>query len=523
MLQTSESTTILTLTKQYVLGLIIALLASTAIAQRGAADDDIEALTARAGAGELEAQKQLASHFSSGKQRDLRVAGGWLHLAAKQGDAASQTEWAYYLRTGQGGVDKNLEASAAWLMRAAEQDHGPAQMTLGWYYRNNVGVALDHLKAARWYERGLASTQWDNASVFYYLGELYRKGIGVLKNAPVSRKWYERAAESNHPPALYRMGLIHLNGQGVQANATKAAEYFRAVEAGVYDITGQDSNIQIDGGSIESAAKTNLGYLHYMGKGVPQDKALAASLFTQAAKHGNYSAAYNLGQLYYHGEGVTKDIEAAQKWLTQSAKQGYALAQVNLGHFYNNGVEVPRDVDQALHWYTKAADQGSQEGAKNVARIHDERQPKIAATQPAARPPPTTRKSPTPSYSPSSDVTAEDVLGGIAVIAGLAILADAITGDSSSNSSQESTRPMNQYIQQCREDVYRRIHRCYTHGSVCDLVGCVYEWTCQTPSGGRGECRRYTGYSDSIEDVFCDPKVGKDFRTEEEVMAYSCR
>lgn len=507
---------------KWILPLIIAVFINPAMAQ--SKDLDVEALTARAEAGELEAQRRLAAYYTSGGQslNDMRQAARWLRLAAEQGDAKSQTEWANFLRTGRGDVEKNLKESASWLKRAAEQNHGPAQVNLAWHYRHGLGVDRDHKRAAHWYERGLAKTGWNRSPDFYYLGELYRSGTGVSKNFSLALDWFERAAENDHPPALFQLGLMHQHGESVPVNPAKAADYFRAVGSGTYDITGQDANIRINGGSVEAAAKSRLGYLYFQGEGIPQNKATASALFSDAAKGGNYIAQYNLGKLYYYGEGVKKDIEAARKWLSQAANQGYEPAQINLGHFYNNGHEVPRDIDKALHWYSKAAEQGSPEGAKQVAQIRKEIQPAVAAikTQPPPQPP---RKQPTQQYSLANEVTAEDVLGGIAVIAGLAILADAMSGDDPSTNSQANNRPINQYVQQCRDDVYRRLYRCYTHGSVCDVVGCVYEWNCQTPPGGRGECRRYTGYSDDIEDIFCDPKVGEGFRTEEEVMAHSCR
>lgn len=503
--------------------LAFSMMTQITFAQR--ADFDIDSLTVRATAGDLEAQKQLATHYQSGGQslNDMRQAARWLREAANQGDADAQTQWAYFLTSGRGDVEKNPQAAVTWLARAAAQGHQPAQIRLGWHYRNGIGIKRNHQQAAHWYVLGIKASKWEWPSESYYLGGLYRSGTGVKRNLSAARSWFERAAKSAHPPSLYQLGLMHQYGEGVTADPAKAAEYFLATLDGGYDISGRDSNILVDGGSIESAARTSLAYLYWQGLGIQEDKARAAELYRDAATYGNYVAQHNLGLSYFHGIGVALDRQTALEWLTRSANQRYQPAQISLGHFYNNGIAVPRDVDKALEWYRKAAKQGNEEGARQVALITKERQPEAPA-QTVRRKPPESKPRSTPSYSASDEITAGDVVGGLAVIAGLIWLADAVTDNGSDTTgSSGNTRPMEQYVAQCRQDVYRRIYRCYTHGSVCDLTGCVYEWNCQTKQGGRGECRRYRGYSDDIEDVFCDPKVGKGFRTEEEVMAHSCR
>ncbi len=484
---------------------------------------DLTAIEERAAAGILSAQKELAKHYQSGGQSvsDMRRAAGWLQAAATQGDADAQTQWARFLTTGLGGMKRDPKAAVTWLARAAAQDHQPAQMSLAWHYRYGEGVQQNHQQAAHWYQRGIANTKWELPSDYFYLGVLYRSGTGVAKDSAAALAWFQRAADQQHPPALYQLGLMHQDGEGVPANPAKAVEYFRAVEQGSYGLIGKDSHIQVEGGSIEAAAKTSLAFLYWKGVGVAKDVNRTIALFTEAATQGNVKAQYNLGLCHLYGEGVERNVDKARSWLTKSASDGYTNAQLELGRFYENGIAVPRNASEAKRWYALAAEQGNTQAVAALAKLDQHNQPKTSNPVAQRRSPATNANTPKSEYSAASEVTAGEVVGGLAVIAGLVWLADAAT-DGSSNSKTDS-RPLQGYVAQCRQDVYRRIYRCYSHGSVCDINGCDYEWNCQTKTGGRGECRRYSGYSDAIENVYCDPKVGKGFRTEEEVMAHSCR
>jgi hypothetical protein len=104
------------------------------------------------------------------------------------------------------------------------------------------------------------------------------------------------------------------------------------------------------------AAKVELGYLYFEGKGVPKDDKQAAKLFRQAAEKGNSMAQGNLGKLYQSGTGVKKDPAEAVKWFRLAAEQGNADAQTSLGLAYTLGDGVPMDKVEGLKWVMIAAD-----------------------------------------------------------------------------------------------------------------------------------------------------------------------
>ena len=65
-----------------------------------------------------------------------------------------------------------------------------------------------------------------------------------------------------------------------------------------------------------------LGVMFLNGMGVEADVAKAIEYFTIAAKAGYDSAQLLLGLAYLEGEGVEKNLETAEMWLTAAAEQG---------------------------------------------------------------------------------------------------------------------------------------------------------------------------------------------------------
>ncbi|WNK01105.1 hypothetical protein L2D14_06680 [Thalassospiraceae bacterium LMO-JJ14] len=118
------------------------------------------------------------------------------------------------------------------------------------------------------------------------------------------------AAEEQRPgEADYQQGLKYYNGDGVEQNFGKAAQFFmKAGEAG------------------HVGAQYNLGIMNYTGQTGGQDFANAAKWFERAAESGHTQAQYNLGFLYYEGKGVAQDLKTAFDWINRAAERGYPKA-----------------------------------------------------------------------------------------------------------------------------------------------------------------------------------------------------
>src|SRR3954451_14656795 len=65
------------------------------------------------------------------------------------------------------------------------------------------------------------------------LGIRYGQGTGLAKDYSNARTWASKAASQGDPWAMRIMGLIYLNGLGVDADRWRAVDYFkRAADAG---------------------------------------------------------------------------------------------------------------------------------------------------------------------------------------------------------------------------------------------------------------------------------------------------
>lgn len=103
-----------------------------------------------------------------------------------------------------------------------------------------------------------------------------------------------------------------------------------------------------------------LGKLYLLGTALPRDPAAAVRWLEHAARGGNQHAQYRLGKLLLQGEEVPKDLDGAVCWLTASAEQGNQYAQYALGKLYLMGEEIPEDRKAARQWFQRAAEQGNQ-------------------------------------------------------------------------------------------------------------------------------------------------------------------
>lgn len=71
----------------------------------------------------------------------------------------------------------------------------------------------------------------------------------------------------------------------------------------------------------------HLGDLYYNGNGVAKSYPTAKQLFTTAAERGNKDAQYMLGVMLRNGQGGEKNIQQAKIWLQKAANQGHSKAE----------------------------------------------------------------------------------------------------------------------------------------------------------------------------------------------------
>ena len=135
----------------------------------------------------------------------------------------------------------------------------------------------NYAKALEWYEKAAAE---DNADAMFKLGLLYHNGQGVAQNNAKAIEWYEKAADKGNTDAMVDLGMHYANGLGVARNYAKAREWYEKAAA-------KDNAI----------AMVNLAVLYHNGQGVARNYAKARELLNRAADKGNSNAKGLLKQL----------------------------------------------------------------------------------------------------------------------------------------------------------------------------------------------------------------------------------
>ena len=139
------------------------------------------------------------------------------------------------------------------------------------------------------------------AAATYETG-LYAYSAGDFETA--YREWLP-LAEGGDAQSQYQIGMMHLNGEGIEADDATALKWF---------------TMSADQAYMPSLVR--LAVLYYTGRGADHDHDEAARLYALAADQGNAEAQFALGALHMHGHGVEKDLVKAHMWLSLAGMRG---------------------------------------------------------------------------------------------------------------------------------------------------------------------------------------------------------
>ncbi|MFE1601420.1 tetratricopeptide repeat protein [Methylobacterium sp. ID0610] len=188
----------------------------------------------------------------------------------------------------------------------------------------------------------------------------------------------EYAAGQGHALALWKLGRMYAEGDGVPHDDLKAFEFFSKIADENAD-EGPDSATA----TVVSSAFTALGRYFLDGiKGsyVRPNVERAYEMFNYAASYyGDPNAQYNLARLYLDGTGVAQDTRQAARWFNLAAEKGHPAAQALLGQMLINGQGVPTQRSRGLAWLTLARD--AADGAKDQWIVTLQEQAMSAASE----------------------------------------------------------------------------------------------------------------------------------------------
>jgi TPR repeat protein len=169
------------------------------------------------------------------------------------------------------------------------------------------------------------------------LGHAYRDGDGVDRNIEKAIELYTLA--SKEPEALYALGLLYCNGNGV-----------------VQDFPKSKTFLEKSSGLGFADASDTLALLARDGIGEIQDPKLSHQWTLKAAAQGKPSAMLRCARQYEKGEGVERDIRKAFRWCLRAAESGLPEAQHLAGFSYYIGKGVDPDPAASFAWLHLAAE-----------------------------------------------------------------------------------------------------------------------------------------------------------------------
>lgn len=159
-----------------------------------------------------------------------------LESAAKAGHDVAMAVVGYMYGSGLG-VPVNYKLAKEWSEKAAEKGNADGMYILAVMYAQGTGVPANEQKAMEWLEK---SAKAGNAEAKAQLAGItaadeYNRGRIAFDNRDYTQamKLFESAAGKGHPDAMFGLGLMIYNGDGVQPNREKGIEWIKkAAESG---------------------------------------------------------------------------------------------------------------------------------------------------------------------------------------------------------------------------------------------------------------------------------------------------
>lgn len=211
-----------------------------------------------------------------------------------------------------------------------------------------AGIARAALLAGVMLAAPLAAAQPPSANADYEAGMALGRGGDLAAAFPLIK----RAADAGHRDAMYVLGTMYSQGQGVaQSRPTARAWFEKAAVLG------------------HAQAAYNLGIHYDQGLDTAANPTRALSWYARGAELGDAQSAYNAGHLYLQTGSTPGMLSDAFRYFLQAAEAGVPRAQNAVGYAYRNGYGVPMDWDLARDWYRKAIAAGSENAPHNMREI----------------------------------------------------------------------------------------------------------------------------------------------------------
>ena len=252
------------------LSLLLCILIAFGCAFAAAAEVGVEALT--------EKGEELV------KAGDAAAAAEVFLRAAEMGDLHALIYLGILYEQGNG-VEQSYEKAAELYQKAADGGEAFGRVYLGNLYTAGKGVEQSYEKAAELYQK---AADQENGEACFRLYELYGKGLGVEVSEEKAEAYLKQAFNLGNPEALVLCGTALYTAQS----------YEQAVQ--LFQLAADQGN---------GKGCFFLGLMYLQGQGVEQSNEQGLSYVKQAAEMGDDQALYFIGDMYYRTEQYDKAAE----------------------------------------------------------------------------------------------------------------------------------------------------------------------------------------------------------------------
>ncbi|RKP08037.1 hypothetical protein THASP1DRAFT_16209 [Thamnocephalis sphaerospora] len=289
-----------------------------------------------------------------------------------------------------------------WIKRLSSQGMGlgrsaypEAQFFLANCYGNgSLGLSIDAEKAFGLY---VQASKQNHAAATYRTAVCYELGAGTKRDPGRSVQFFRKAAALGEKAAMYKLGVIQLNGTlNQQRNPREAITWLKRAaavadeenphalhELGLcYEKSTIPAIIPDESYSRELFTKAaQLGYApsqfklgccyEYGTLTCPVDPRRSIAWYTRAAEQGDSEAELALSGWYLTGsDNVLKQSDTeAYLWARKAADKGLAKAEYAVGYYSEVGIGVKQDLEEARRWYLRAAAQGNKRAMQRLTEL----------------------------------------------------------------------------------------------------------------------------------------------------------
>ncbi len=184
---------------------------------------ELKRLQKAARGGDAEAQAQLGTLYAAGQgvEQDIQLALDWLTKAAVQGDVASMFNLGVIHEQGIG-IEPDLEEAGLWYWQAAESGDTGAKMKLGTMVIKGIGFAA----GSKVVEAITASAEKGTPYAQSFLAKLHLDGVGIEADASAAEHWFRLAAGQGDESAAFNLCEMMLEGKTAETSEDELAQWF---------------------------------------------------------------------------------------------------------------------------------------------------------------------------------------------------------------------------------------------------------------------------------------------------------